>query len=194
MNHYLKCWGQDKSLCEHWTGHEFLTSRPLPPPPSDMYDRRLSAFHLFLLLFYSLLLISCSSNCENKQSSRSNYHSHKGADSLWHCSCLLSLLSMSSLTTSSHTETYFRTTVSCQHPLCLLPTFHPDFDLFYFPSDMPPEELRVRYVSEVNMVRLRGSGQLKAKGFIGLDNPALMWLNEALHYTVHGLMLHIRLP
>lgn len=49
-------------------------------------------------------------------------------------------------------------------------------------------------VSEVNMVRLRGSGQFKAKGIIGLDNPALMWLNEALHYTALGLMLHIRLP
>lgn len=61
-------------------------------------------------------------------------------------------------------------------------------------SDMAPEKLRVRYVSEVNMVRLRGLGQLKPKGFIGLDNPSLMWLNEALRYAAHGLMLHIRLP
>lgn len=59
---------------------------------------------------------------------------------------------------------------------------------------MAPEKLRVRYVSEVNMVRLRGSGQLKPKGFIGLDNPSLMRLNEALRYAAHGLMLHIRLP
>lgn len=150
-------------------------------------------FTFFLLLFDSLLHISSSSYCENKQSSTSNCHSRKRTVSLWHCSCLLSLPSMSSLTTSSHTETYFRTTASCQRPLCPLPTFHPHFNWFYFPSDVAPEELRVRYVSEVNMVRLRGSGQLKAKGIIGLDNPALMWLNEALHYTAHGLMLYIRL-
>lgn len=85
-----------------------------------------------------------------------------------------SALCVSSLTTSSHTETYFPTTVSCQRPLCLLPTLNSDFNPIYFPSDMAPEELRVRYVSEVNMVRLRGSGQLKAKDIIGLDNPALM--------------------
>lgn len=101
---------------------------------------------------------------------------------------------MSSLATSSHTESYFLTTVSFQYPLCRLPIFHPDFNLFYFMSDMAPEKLRVRFVSEVNMVRLRGSGQLKPKGFIGLDNPSLMWLNEALRYAAHGLMLHIRLP
>lgn len=35
---------------------------------------------------------------------------------------------------------------------------------------------------------------MKPNGSIGLDNPALMWPNEALRYTAHGLMLHIRLP